>query len=290
MKLLIFGAGGQVGSALRKLHPEGIFLDTGDADFTKPQTLGEVLEKHTFDAIINAAAYTQVDNAELEEDIAQAVNADAPAYIAAYCAAKRIPFVHYSTDYVFDGSGSRAWKEMDKTAPLSAYGRTKLAGEEAIRRAGGNYLIFRTSWVYDATGRNFFNTMLRHGADREEMKVVNDQFGAPTYAAHLAAATLLALESAVKIDPFPAGIYHLCNAGVVSWHGFAQKIFDGAREHGAKLKVVSLKAIGSHEYPTRAVRPRNSRLDMSRVQKVFDIHMPDWKEGLAECLEEKFPA
>jgi dTDP-4-dehydrorhamnose reductase len=184
---------------------------------------------------------------------------------------------------VFDGSGTKPWQETDATAPLNAYGRSKREGEERIEAVGGKYLIFRTSWVYDETGKNFLNTMLRLGAERDELKVVNDQFGAPTYARHLAVATLQALENANNSAAFPSGIYHLCGGGQTSWAGFAEQIF-----HLSHLdKEVKVYGIPASSYPTPAKRPYNSRLDCSKAQQILGVALPDWREGLRECLSRK---
>jgi dTDP-4-dehydrorhamnose reductase len=168
---------------------------------------------------------------------------------------------------------------------LSAYGRTKLAGERAVQAAGGPHLIFRTSWVYDATGKNFVRTMLRLGAEREQLKVVADQHGSPTYAPHLARATLAALDRARELAVFPSGIYHLCGSGETTWHEFAVRIFEQARARGLKLAVKNVEAIPTSAYPTPARRPANSRLDMSRIEQELGVLMPDWQEGLAECMD-----
>jgi dTDP-4-dehydrorhamnose reductase len=188
--------------------------------------------------------------------------------------------VHYSTDYVYPGAdgGERAWVESDPTAPLNAYGRTKLAGDEGIARAGGKWLIFRTSWVFDETGKNFVNTMLRLGADRPELQVVADQIGAPTYAGDIAWATAQALKSAMAAGTFPSGVYHLCNSGVTSWAGFAREIFAWAQ---ISCRVVE---ISSTDYPTPARRPLNSRMSLAKLKDTFGIDMPTWQDALARCL------
>jgi dTDP-4-dehydrorhamnose reductase len=257
-------------------------------------------------AIINAAAYTAVDKAEEEEVRAHNINARAPEILARYCREQDIPFVHYSTDYVFDGSGKEPWKETDATNPLSAYGRTKREGEKRIEAVGGKYLIFRTSWVYDETGKNFVNTMLRLGTERDELRVVNDQWGAPTYARHLAQATLAALENAQKASRFPSGIYHLCGGGETNWQAFAREIFalrhceersdaaipkevwiasPSARDDG--MQSPKIHGIPSSEYPTPAKRPMNSRLDCSKAKQVLGVTLPAWEAGLKECLERR---
>lgn len=288
MKLLVLGANGQIGNALRSLHPGAIFLGRTEADFSRPEKLGDILATHEPDLVINAAAYTQVDNAEAEEKLAYTVNAESPAAAAIYCAAQNIPFVHFSSDYVFDGGGEHARKEDDEVGPLSAYGRTKLAGEDKIQSVGGRFLIFRTSWLYDATGKNFFNTMLRLGAEREEIKVVSDQIGSPTYVPQLARTALKALSNALRKEEFPSGIYHLCNAGTTSWYSFARSIFDGARAKGGVFKVKNIEAITTEQYPTAAKRPKNSRLDCSKAYDVLGVEMPPWQQGLTDCIEARY--
>jgi dTDP-4-dehydrorhamnose reductase len=285
MTVLIFGANGQVGQALGAILEDAVLLSRAEADFSKPQSLPAVVAEIDPEIIINAAAYTQVDKAEEEEALATCVNGDSTGVLARVAAERGIPFVHYSTDYVFDGSGDAPRRESAPTAPLNAYGRSKLAGERAVQAAGGAYLIFRTSWVYDAFGKNFLNTMLRLGKEREVLRVVADQFGAPSYAPHLAEATVEALDEAMKEKAFPSGLYHLVNDGETSWHGFAEEIFSEARAHGRELKVQQVEPIPSGAYPTPATRPLNSRLDCSKLAETFGLRLPDWREGLREAME-----
>lgn len=284
---LVFGAKGQVGSALTKLLGSGrvLALDYPEVDFAKPETLGKLLDEIQPRHIINAAAYTAVDQAESEEPLATLINADAPGALAQWCSKYQIPFVHYSTDYVFDGSGNSPWKETSPTAPKNAYGRSKLAGEQLVQLAGGKFIIFRTSWVYDATGKNFLKTMLRLGKEREFLRVVNDQCGAPTYAPHLARGTLRALEFAVQQKTFPSGIYHLCNSGVTHWCEFAEMIFKHAKNKGLPLRIHKVEPITTDAYPTPAKRPLNSRLDLEKAKSVLQVVLPPWQEGLQECME-----
>lgn len=284
----VFGAGGQIGSALvEMLGTEAAPLTRAEVDLTDRQAITDVLERLAPSAIINAAAYTAVDKAESEPQLAEAVNAYAPAAMAEWAARRRVPFVHYSTDYVYRGASEKPWTEDDAPAPLSVYGKSKLAGDQLVAVAGGDHLIFRTSWVYDAHGRNFLNTMLRLGAEREELKVVDDQFGAPSFAPMLAEATLEALDKAREMPSFPSGVYHLCNAGVTSWYLFAEAIFGHARALGLPLTVRRLVPIPASEYPLPAARPSNSRLSLEKLERVFDIHMEDWKDGLEFCMNHK---
>lgn len=283
--ILVLGAGGQVGRALVALLGDRcVGLDRSGADLAEPDRLPDVLDVHAPRAVINAAAYTLVDRAESEARLAATINGEAPGVIARWCAGAGVPLVHFSTDYVFPGDGETPWSESDDVAPLNTYGATKLFGERRIAEAGGRWLVFRTSWVYDATGRNFFTTMLRLMAERRELSIVADQHGAPTYAPHLAAAAVSALRTAEAATTFPSGIYHLCNAGETTWHGFACAIRDEARAHGVALDVETIAPITSAEYPVPATRPANSRLDTSKAHQTFGLSLPDWREGLAECM------
>lgn len=298
-RVLVTGVTGQLGRAVVQLlgAHRCIAASRSVLPLDFPEVLATRLDYLRPTAIINCAAYTQVDQAEdaSEAVFVRAINEESPRELARWCAARGVPFVHFSTDYVFDGSGEIARAEDAPVAPLNVYGRTKLDGERAVSEAGGRSLIFRTSWVYDAQGKNFLNTMLRLGAEREQLKVVADQVGAPTYAPHLAMAAVDALESAVEIESggsgdanFPTGIYHLCGGGETSWHGFASRIFEGARARGAKLSVREVAPIASSEYPTPAARPLNSRLDCSRARAVLGVSLPHWEHGLDECLDLKF--
>lgn len=286
-KILVIGSGGQLATAYKALLPDALFVGRDTLNLQHPLQVRGVLSSLTPSAVINTAAYTQVDKAETEEAVAQAVNAESPAEMARYCAAENIPFVHFSTDYVFNGEGKTPWKETDATAPLNAYGRSKLAGERGIEDAGGQYLIFRTSWVYDAFCKNFVNTILRLVGEREELSIIDDQFGAPTYAPHLAAASLAGLEAAQNREEFPSGIYHLCNAGETTWYRFAAGILKHAKRAGLPVKVKTTKPIPATEYPLPAHRPYNSRLDCAKARSILGITMPSWEEGLAACMEKK---
>ena len=285
--LLILGGNGQLGRAFQKLCPEAVFLDRESADMSKPESLRPVIDKVDPSAIINATAYTQVDKAEEEEALADKVNAESPKVVAQYCKDKLIPFVHFSTDYVFDGSGDAPWTEDDEPRPLNAYGRSKLKGEEAIRALKGHHLIFRTSWVYDAQGKNFLNTILRLASEREELKIIDDQFGAPTYAPHLAAGSVAALIEAQNHQRFPSSVFHMCGAGVTSWHGFASAIIAEATKIGLPVNVKNIKPIPATEYPLPARRPYNSRLDCTKALSMFGVELPPWQDALAECMELK---
>ena len=298
MKILLLGGNGQVGSELRRsLSPLGELvvatrdgrLETGGtcevADFDFPAALPALVARIAPDAVVNAAAYTQVDRAETGRDAAFRANAEAPAMLAAACAQRGARLVHYSTDYVFDGRGTRPYLEGDTTAPLGVYGASKLAGEEAIRASGASHLVFRTAWVYAAHGRNFLRTMLRLGAERDELRVVTDQRGTPTPAALLADVTARVLAQA----PARSGLWHLTATGETSWYGFAEAIFDGALARGLLVRRPRVLGITTAEYPTPAARPAYSVLDCSALQRDFDIALPDWREGLDKTLDELRP-
>jgi dTDP-4-dehydrorhamnose reductase len=229
----------------------------------------------------DAAAYTAVDRAEEDRVAAFAVNATAPAILAEECAKRGTVLVHYSTDYVFDGSGTRPWKETDATAPLNVYGQSKLAGEQAVLATKGRHYVPRTSWIDDDVGTNFLRTMLRLGAERESLQVVNDQIGAPTSAEFVAAMTRLVANGAGRSEP---GIYHVACAGETSWHGFATEIFQQAARRGARLKVKTVTPVDSGGYPVKAVRPKNSRLDCTKFLTTFGARAVPWQEALAAPL------
>lgn len=285
-RILLTGAQGQVGWELRRtLSPLGevVAFDRSGLDLADPDRLRTVVREARPTLIVNAAAYTAVDRAEGEESLAARINADAPRVLAEEAQRAGTWLVHYSTDYVFDGSKSGAYMEDDAPNPVNAYGRTKLAGEQAIRAVGGRHLVFRTSWVYANRGGNFLRTMLRLGREREELRIVADQVGAPTWARVIAEATSLC---AVQVLPgggtadAKAGIYHLVCGGSTSWHGFASAIFETA---GAKAP--RLVPIPAADYPTPAQRPANSVLDRSKLERVFGIVPPDWRAALEMCLD-----
>lgn len=280
--IIVLGTTGQLGKAIcHILGTKAIGLGSNKLDLSKPETIKRTLEKLPVPlAIINAAAYTKVDQAEKEKRLAKAINSDSVAELAEYAARNHIPLVHYSTDYVFDGTKSGAYIETDETNPLNTYGKTKRDGEIAITERGGRHLIFRTSWVYDTDGKNFANTMLNLGAEKEELSIVSDQIGAPTYAGHLAQSSLQALANILNDGHFHSGIYHLSNHGRTSWYDFAKAIFKQARLHGIELKVKHVTPIATKDYPTPAKRPHNSCLDCSKAHEMLNVTMPSWEEGL----------
>ncbi len=282
MRILMFGRTGQVATEVARRLPPGwqlIALGRDAADLADPAACAAAVAGTDADAVINAAAWTAVDRAEAEEDAARTVNAAAPGAMARAAAARGLPFLHLSTDYVFDGQGDRPFAPDDPTGPLSAYGRTKLAGEEAVRAAGGPHVILRTSWVFSAHGANFVRTMLRLGRERGEVRVVADQTGGPTPAAAIADA-LLAIAGAFAARRGVSGTFHFAGAPDTTWAGFARAIFAEARI------PATVTDIATTDYPTPARRPANSRLDCAALRAAYGIDRPDWRAGLAAVLAE----
>lgn len=284
MNILVFGATGQVARELQLLISgsqvhEAQFLDRAAADLSQPETCAAAIRAAAPDAVINAAAYTAVDRAEDEEELASTINGAAPGAMAQACAALAIPLVHISTDYVFAGDGDTPWTPTDPVAPQNAYGRSKRAGEEAVRAAGGTHAILRTSWVVSAFGNNFVKTMLRLGAERDKLTIVADQIGAPTCARDIAR-TCLAMAEQLQSNPEKSGTYHFSGTPLTSWAGFAREIFAQARLSCA------VEDIPSSAYPTPATRPLNSRLDCSATKTTFGQPCPDWRDGLREILKD----
>ena len=295
MKILLLGKNGQVGWELqRSLAPLGEvvacdFDSPGDlkADFSQPETLRALVQRVRPDVIVNSAAHTAVDKAESEAELARALNATAPGVVAEEAAALGALLVHYSTDYVFDGSGDQPRDEDATTAPLNVYGRTKLEGEQLIRDSGCRHLILRTSWVYAARGGNFARTMLRLAAERETLSVINDQIGAPTGADLLADISAHAI-TRLHLQPDLAGTYHCVAGGETSWHGYARHVIEWAHGHGVSLKVAAdaVHPVPSSAYPTPAQRPLNSRLSTARLQIAFGLNLPHWQAGVDRMLAE----
>ena len=283
MRILLTGAAGQLGRELKRSLAclgEVIARDRQQLDLAQTAALRDAVRAAAPTVIVNAAAYTAVDQAETEPAVADAINAQAPAILAEEAKRLGALLIHYSSDYVFDGSKSAPYTEDDTPAPLSAYGRSKRAGELAIAAADCRYLIFRTSWVYGLHGANFMKTMLRLGRERSELRVIGDQFGAPTWTRHLADVT--ALIAARK--EVPNGLYHLAAAGETSWHGYAEAIFAEAQRAGLIDKAPVVHRIASANYPLPAPRPANSRLDCAKFRRDFGLALPDWRTGLVDCL------
>lgn len=288
-KILVIGSRGQVARALLGiLGDRGIGIGSDQLDLTKTDAIEKFLQNYNPTAIINAAAYTMVDKAEEEREAAETLNALAPEVIAKYCLQKNIPFVHYSTDYVYSGRGSHFMTEEEEYAPLSHYATTKLEGDRRVEAVGGKFLIFRICWVYDANGKNFMNTILRLAGEKKELGIVNDQFGAPTFAGDVARATLDCLAKAMSCGTFPSGIYNLCNEGVTNWHEYAGVIVEKAKSLGVNVVVEKILPLTTAQFVTPAKRPSNSRLSMEKLKSVFDVSLPGWDESLDKVLREKF--
>jgi len=293
VKILLFGKNGQVGWELNRslqLLGEVIALGRNEADFSSPDSLRKAVREISPNIIINAAAYTDVDKAEKEEDIATIINATSPGVLAEEALRTNALLVHFSTDYVFDGTKGTPYQEIDAPSPVNAYGRSKLAGEQAIQASGCDYLIFRTSWVYASRGHNFLLTMLKLAQEREELSIVADQIGSPTSARLIAEATVLCVQQAFKeklVGVFSSGLYHMTTSGYTSWHGFTKEIVKIARNSlNLQLTIKDIKAIPTADYPTPAIRPVNSRLALSKLESIFTIELPGWKNTLQLCIED----
>ena len=290
MRVLVTGVTGQVGGALLGAfngEANVVAAPRATLDLARAETIASALDRIAPDLIINPAAYTAVDRAEDERDLAYRINGEAPGHIARWAASRGVPLIHLSTDYVYDGSDERPWREDDATGPLSVYGASKLAGEDAIRAAKGPHLILRTSWVYAAKGTNFLRTIARLAAERPELRIVADQVGAPTSAQVIADSIVRVIATSDLVGRFAAanGLVHLATSGETSWHGFASAIVDGLKARGAPLKAQAIVPIRTEDYPTKAKRPANSRLDMTRLQRVFGVRTPHWQRALAAELD-----
>lgn len=287
MRILLLGASGQVGDAVQKLAQTPVWpsdwkltaWDRSTADLSKSDELIQKITAFKPDLIWNAAAYTQVDQAETEVELCRAINTKAPAALAKYCANEKIPLIHYSTDYVYGDKNQNPHSEAELPMPLNEYGKSKMMGDQSIGASGCDHLILRTSWVFSAHGKNFVKTMLHLSKEKSELNVVSDQVGSPTYASDLARYTLEAVHKGLEIKKkhgmFPSGMYHLCNSGFVSWFDFAKAILPG----------FAVNAIKSSDYPTAAKRPSNSRLSVNQIDRLFSIRPRPWQEALDECLK-----
>ena len=291
MRILLTGANGQVGWELsnRSGHRsfEVLALDRSDLDITDPVSVKREVSRSGVSLVVNAAGYTAVDEAESKPELAFAVNRDGPAYLASACEKVGIPLVHISTDYVFDGQKQGSYLVTDPVSPLGVYGKSKAAGEVAVREHLPEHVILRTSWVYGVHGHNFVKTMLRLGREREVIHVVADQYGCPTYAADLAEAILGIAAHILEGRQVHWGTYHYCGKGVTSWHGFAEAIFNLARKY-VPLRVKRAEAVTTAEYPTAAKRPANSVLDCSLLESHFGFAPKPWNESLARMLDQVF--
>ena len=293
MRILLTGSDGQLGRCLvTTLAPLGnvIATDRSTLDLSQPQHVRARVMALAPDVIVNAAAYTDVERAELEEQSALIINGVSVGELADAARERHVPLIHYSTDYVFDGAKKLPYVEEDPTAPLSVYGRSKLDGEQRIRNSGCAHLILRTSWVYAATGRNFLTTMLRLATERDELRVVDDQFGAPTFAGFIATGTAQVLRAILSSDAarerlINGDTVHVVNAGVTSWFGFASEIFAHPLTQ-QRVHTPRLIPIKTSEFPTRARRPANSHLSTEKARTVWDLHAPEWRESLADCLSQ----
>ena len=294
MNILLFGKGGQVGWELQRSlavlgHVTALDHDSTDhcGDFANPEGIAATVRALKPDVIVNAAAHTAVDKAESEPELARLLNATTPGVLAREAAALGAWLVHYSTDYVFDGSGTRPWVETDTPAPLSVYGRTKLEGEQLIQQSGAKHLILRTSWVYAARGGNFAKTMLRLAQERERLTVIDDQWGAPTGAELLADVTAHAIRH-LQQRPQDAGLYHLVAGGEVTWNGYAKFVIEHASKAQSAIKIIAkeIAPVPTSAFPTPAVRPHNSRLNTTKLQTTFGLTLPHWQTGVERMLTE----
>jgi len=296
VKILLFGKNGQVGWELqRSLSSVGelVALDTDDqtpcGDFTRLEDIIQTIHSVSPDIIVNAAAYTAVDKAESESALAHTINTQAPKILAQESLKIGAWLVHYSTDYVFDGNGTKPWKETDPTAPINIYGSTKLEGEKAVINSGCKHLIFRTSWIYSARGENFIKTMIRLAQSRDHLSVIDDQIGAPTGAELLADVTAHSICTALR-QPQVSGLYHLAAKGEISWYGYANFVLDKARQSGIKLQVQAenIRPVTTDVFPQTARRPGNSRLNTKKIEHTFDLTLPLWQTGVTRMLTEIF--
>lgn len=292
MKILLLGKNGQVGWELQRslaVLGEVVALDRHSTEFcgdlSRLDALAQSVRAIQPNVVVNAAAYTAVDKAEAEADLAFTINSQAPEILARECAALGALLVHYSTDYVFDGTGQHVWVETDDVAPLSVYGRTKLSGEQAITASGCRHLIFRTSWVYGSRGHNFARTMLRLAAEREQLSVINDQVGAPTSAELLADIAAHAIRTTLD-KPHLHGLYHCVASGETTWFEYASYVIEFARRLGVPLAVQEVLPVPTSEYPTAAQRPLNSRLNTEKLQLDFALRLPPWQQGVERMLQE----
>lgn len=291
MNILVIGSSDQVASSLLELAPKGMQVSCvgrPEADLENPHNLAQIFAKFQSDIVVNAAAYTAVDKAESEAEKAFAINATGVEQLAKLCKKNSIPFIYISTDYVFDGTKSEPYKESDAVAPLGIYGKSKLVGEQLLAKACSRYIILRTAWIYSRFGNNFLKTMLRLASTRDEISVVSDQIGSPTYAPHLAKAIFDIIPLIIDKQPDDDiwGIYHCAGSGEASWYDFANEIFNQSGNLGGKKPMVH--AINSEQFPTPVKRPANSRLDGAKLLKTFNIALPNWRIGTKQCIKQLY--
>ena len=296
MRLLVTGAGGQLGWELsRSLAPLGeiVALGRSACDLARPKELAQIIHALKPNIIVNAAAYTAVDKAEEEEELATTVNGTAVGVVAEEARKSGALLIHYSTDYIFDGAKNDPYTEDDMPCPINAYGRSKIVGEKAIRQSSADYIVLRTSWIFAARGRNFLRTILRLADERDELRIVADQIGAPTWARDIAGATALIIDAGCRsrrTGGFVSGFFNLTASGCTSWHGFAEAILGSAKQRsGLSIRCSRVSPISSSEYPTPAARPKNSRLACDRISRQFGIVLPDWRKSLSQCIAEIVP-
>lgn len=287
--ILIFGKNGQLAQSFQASIPSGlmgktVFVSSQEANFSEAQKLPGFLDKYSPDIVVICAAYTKVDQAEQEQDLAKDINFRAPQEIARWCGKNNAQLIHFSTDYVYSGLGTQAWTEDAQPDPQNWYGETKLMGDEAIQNSGCRHYIFRTSWVYSEYGKNFLKTMLKAGKEKTNLRIVSDQIGSPSYAPELAESVWKIINRLSEGEKFPSGVYHLAGQGETSWHGFAENIFQQAKSLKFDLAIEKLDSISSEEYPTPAHRPLNSRLNQDKIKKVFGISTVAWQESVQLCL------
>lgn len=290
-KVLVIGKSGQVASALLRSSAQSpldyYFAGHDEADLASNLSLTKVFRTHQPDLVINCAAYTAVDKAEEESDLAITVNASGPSFLAGLCHAATIPLIHLSTDYVFDGSKGSPYQETDLIQPCNSYGRSKAAGEAIVRAVLEQHIIVRLAWVYGETGKNFFNTMLRLGREKSEIGIVDDQYGSPSYAGDIATVLDVIARRVLEDAEFINwGTFHLTNEGITTWFGFATRIFDLARHKG--YPAVAIQQLKTADYPTLATRPAYSVLDCTKIQNEFNVKLRPWEDGLFECIKKKF--
>jgi dTDP-4-dehydrorhamnose reductase len=284
MRILVFGQSGQVANAIRRLDCDDVeiwALGRNEVELTQVEQCAAVIADAAVDIVINAAAFTEVDLAETREDVARLVNANAPGEMARACALRNLPFIHISTDYVFDGSNNSRWREDDPTVPLNAYGRSKLAGEQAIRSVGGKHVILRTSGIYSAHGKNFVKTMLQMAKANNPLAVINDQYVGPTWANDVAS-TLVAIAKAFYLGRGTSGTFHYCGSPAISWHGFAKEIF----EQADWLSRREVHAISSSDRSKVAIRPQYAILDCTKIRDAYKVTQPDWRKSLKLVVDE----